>query len=193
MCGEIYVHDRRGERRRGRPREDRPRKPRGRIGPHIALKLLAYLLFRAETGGVPLRIEQGVGQRHKPDLVATEPDTGRVLLWIDCGQIETKRLGRIAAQNARARVVVVKATVAEVDAYALAAERFLPPADRGAADVAFLGFDPGFVSGFCALLRGTNVIGLTRGREGIEVRLNGETRATGVHRRPARPTTLPAP
>jgi hypothetical protein len=35
---------------------------------HIALKILAYLLYRDDTGGLPLQIEQGVGQRHKPDL-----------------------------------------------------------------------------------------------------------------------------
>jgi len=53
---------------------------------HIALKILAYLLFRDDAGGLPLQIEQGVGQRHKPDLVAADLETGRVLLWIDCGR-----------------------------------------------------------------------------------------------------------
>jgi hypothetical protein len=135
----------------------------GESARHIALKILAYVLYRDRTGGLPLRIEQRAGhQRHKPDLVAAEPETGRVRLWIDCGQIETKRLGRIAAVNAGGRVVVVKPGETEARLYGLAALRYLPPLGLpGAAEsVAFLGFEDAFFDAFLARLRGTNTLHL---------------------------------
>ena len=153
----------------------------GESSRHIALKILAYLLFRNDTNGLPLRIEQGVGQRHKPDLVATDPDTGNVVLWIDCGQIEVKRLGRIVAANPGARVVVVKATGSEAALYARAATRHLPATRRMAA-VTYLGFDEDFLSALLHHLRGTNDIALSReGGSAAEVRLNGERFMTALH------------
>lgn len=126
---------------------------------HIALKILAFLLFENETDGLPLQIERGVGQRHKPDLVAVDATAGAVRLWIDCGQIEPKRLARIAGANRRARIVVVKATGGEARLFAREAARFLPA--RGG-EVSFLGFDEGFLFGFVARLRGTNTLALSR-------------------------------
>lgn len=141
---------------------------------HIALKILAYLLFRGDgdTGGLPLRIEQGVGQRHKPDLVATDPETDRVRLWIDCGQIETKRLGRIAQSNPGARIIVLKPTANEARLYAQAAARFLPERRRGAV-VEYAGFeDEAFVPGFRDALRGSNTIVLRHDDGVVRVTLN---------------------
>jgi uncharacterized protein YaeQ len=147
---------------------------------HIALKILAYLLFKDETGGAPLRIEQGVGQRHKPDLVATDEETGRVLLWIDCGQIEGKRLGRIVEKNPGARIVVVKATGNEATLYARAVARFLP--ERSAAIVTFVGFDDGFLPEFLSRLRGRNDIALARNGDDLEIVMNGERLMTRLQR-----------
>ena len=136
---------------------------RGDLPRHVALKLLAYVLYRHSHNGLPLMIERRVGQRHKPDLVATDPETGRVSLWIDCGQIETDRLGRIAARNPKAQVLVVKATARDAMRYAEAAEKDLPPLGRaGAADsVTILGFDPDFVDYIAESLRGTNTLAIT--------------------------------
>jgi len=146
---------------------------------HITLKVLAYLLFRDETDGLPLRIEQGVGQRHKPDLVATEPETGRVRVWVDCGQIETKRLGRIAAANPGAQVIVVKSTAGEAAAYARAAARYLPPDPERRAAIRYLGFDEEFVSGFRSLLRGANDVVVTaRTDDTLAITLNEEPLST---------------
>lgn len=155
---------------------------------HIALKVLAYALFRGEAGGLPLRIEQGVGQRHKPDLVATDPETGRVRLWIDCGQIETKRLGRIASVNHDARIVVLKPTAGEALAYGRAALRYLPPLGRpGAArSVTFAGFDEPFLPAFLDALRGANTLVVARREDGgapgdlFCVSLNGEAADGGA-------------
>jgi hypothetical protein len=75
-----------------------------------------------------------------------------VTLWIDCGQIEVKRLARIAAANPAARVIVVKATGSEAALYARAAARLLPPKGRGA-PVMCLGFDDGCSCGVTAACR----------------------------------------
>ena len=152
---------------------------------HIALKLLAYLLFRDEADGLPLRIEQGVGQRHKPDLVATDPDTGAVRLWIDCGDIGVKRLGRIAGSNKGARIIVVKATAGEALAYARAAGRFLPPPAERAAPVVYAGFDEDFLPSFLRALRGRNDVSLSRQDVAARVEINGETLRTALFLRAA--------
>jgi hypothetical protein len=153
----------------------------GESARHIALKVLAYALFKDDAAPLPLRIEQAVGQRHKPDLVAADPDTGTVRLWIDCGQIETKRLGRIAAANPRARVVVVKPTGNEARLYARAAERFLPEIPERRALIEFLGFEDGFLDDFLTVLRGVNDLDIRRpAPDYLVVTLNGESSTTFV-------------
>ncbi|MBC8137305.1 MAG: YaeQ family protein [Fibrella sp.] len=145
---------------------------------HIVLKILAYLLFRDRIGTLPLRIEPGeIGQRHRPDLLASEPLTEKPLLWIDCGQIEPKRLGRIAASNKDARVVIVKQTAREAELYAGVAKKELPVLGVGAARfVGYLGFDDGFTLSAIALLRGANTICLRPSDdETIALEMNGET------------------
>lgn len=147
---------------------------------HIALKILAYLLFRGEAAPRPLRIEPHVGQRHRPDLVVTDPETDKVLLWIDCGAIETKRLGRIAAANPHAKIVVVKPTQNEVRLYARSALRFLPEEAERRSAIIFLGFDDGFLSGFLTNLRGVNILSMSRTQEGATFILNTATYQTGL-------------
>jgi hypothetical protein len=129
---------------------------------HVALKVLAYLLFRHEVAPLPLRIEQKVGQRHKPDLVALDPETGDARLWVDCGQIETERLGRIVRRNPRTRVVVVKPTARDARLYALSALKDLPTEPERLARVAFVGFGPDFLADFLRPLRGANDLTFAR-------------------------------
>lgn len=130
---------------------------------HIVQKIVSYLLYRDRIGGLPLRIEPGeVGQRHRPDLFVSEPVTDKPLLWVDCGQIETKRLGRIAATNRDARVVIVKQTEREARLYAEAARKDLPVLNSGTARfVGYLGFDDGFMTDLVNALRGANTFCLT--------------------------------
>ncbi len=148
---------------------------------HIVLKILAYLLFRDRTGDLPLRIEPGeIGQRHRPDLLASEPLTDKPLLWIDCGQIEPKRLGRIAASNNDARIVIVKQTAREAELYAAVAKKELPVLGVGAARfVGYLGFADGFTASAITLLRGANTVCLRpAGDDALRLELNGETIST---------------
>lgn len=145
-------------------REKRVLESGGDLPRHVVLKLLAYVLYRNQH---VLEIERAVGQRHKPDLVALDSTTGQVLLWIDCGQIETDRLGRIVAKNRYAEVVVVKATVREAERYAEVAHKDL---ERTAT---VLGFDEGFVAGLLEALRGTNTLTVERTEHALALVLNG--------------------
>ena len=147
---------------------------------HIVLKILSYLLFRDRVGDLPLRIEPGeIGQRHRPDLLASDSLSDKSFLWIDCGQIEPKRLGRIAATNKDARIVVVKQTSREVELYAGVAKKELPVLGVGAARfVGYLGFPDGFTASAITLLRGANTMCLLPSSEDtIQITLNGETLA----------------
>ncbi len=146
---------------------------RGDLPRHVVLKLLAYVLFR-ERGA--LEIEQRVGQRHKPDLVIQDDVTGQVTLWIDCGQIETNRLGRIVAKNRHAEVFVVKATAHEAERYAEVAHRDLQR------EAVVLGFDEGFVDGLVDALRGTNTLAVERTDHILALVLNGEPLTSKVAR-----------
>lgn len=129
---------------------------------HISLKILAYLIYRGEAAPLTLQIERKVGQRHKPDLVALEPETGIIRLWIDCGQIETERLGRIAGKNLQTHIVVVKSTEPEARLYAKAVLRYLPKEPERLSRIRFTGFDTGFIPQFVEALRGTNQLSLER-------------------------------
>lgn len=160
---------------------------------HIVLKILAYLLFRDRVGTLPLRIEPGeIGQRHRPDLLASEPVTEKPLLWIDCGQIEPKRLGRIAASNRDARVVIVKQTAREAELYAGVAKKELPVLGAGAARfVGYLGFDEGFTASAISLLRGANTVCLRDpSDETVRIEMNGETLFTSLSMRAGDATIL---
>jgi uncharacterized protein YaeQ len=147
---------------------------------HIALKILAFILYRGEIAPLPLRIEPEVGQRHRPDLVATDPETDAVRLWIDCGQIETKRLGRIVSANPQAQIVIVKSTENEARLYAHAALRYLPDEATRRERVRFLGFDDGFLAGILTALRGVNEISVNRTEEGATFTVNSATYYTGL-------------
>ena len=152
---------------------------------HISLKVLAYLLYRDDAAPLGLHIERKVGQRHKPDLAAVEPESGLVRLWIDCGQIETERLGRIASRNPQTRIVVVKPTDYEARLYAKASLRDLPAERERLARIGFVGFDPDFIPRFVEALRGANHLSVERptvpdGERYIFI-LNEHTVSTSIH------------
>ena len=123
--------------------------------------------------------------RSRPDLLAAEALTDKPLLWLDCGQIETKRLGRIASTNRDARVVVVKQTGREAELYAEAAKRELPVLGVGAARfVATLGFDDGFIASLVSALRGANTFCLspvTPGDDTVTLTMNDAALTTALH------------
>ena len=132
---------------------------------HIALKILAYLFFQGEAAPLPLEIERAVGQRHKPDLVAREPDDGPICLWIDCGQIEPKRLGRLAAAKHQAGIVVLTSTDGEARLDAHAAERSVAREDEPRVQI--MGFADGAIGDAIDLMRGVNALRVGAGEATI--------------------------
>lgn len=115
---------------------------------HIALKLLAYLLFFDEH----LKVEVSAGQHYKPDLLRMD---GRdVTLWIDCGSIAIRKLNRVTTRNPHARIYVVKATQSEAMALKRQADKKLKHPDR----VRYIFFDDGFINGVITALSSANII-----------------------------------
>jgi hypothetical protein len=83
----------------GQPRKLIMARDSGESEQHLAMKLLAYLLYfdREPT------IELSVGQHYKPDLAIMN---GRdVTLWVDCGDVGPHKLHRITTSNRKAEVI----------------------------------------------------------------------------------------
>jgi hypothetical protein len=130
---------------------------------HVALKLLAYLIYRRRR---PL-VQRSVGQRYKPDLVVVRD--GRVRLWIDCGETSLRKLDRVLVANPVARVVIVKDTRRRLDAYiALAAGEV-----RAQERIIYLAFEDGLVDSIARALRQRNRVTFSMGPRGLCITLDG--------------------
>jgi uncharacterized protein YaeQ len=140
---------------------------------HLALKLLAYLLyFELEP-----KVEFGVGQHYKPDLVCM---SGRdVSLWVDCGDIGFHKLDKVATRNHRARVIVVKATARSAVAYQREAMRRIRRPER----IAYAGFDEDFVEGIVYSLstRTSLTATISEDRFRLQITINDRFMETRVH------------
>ncbi|GAB4451496.1 MAG: hypothetical protein OHK0029_00760 [Armatimonadaceae bacterium] len=134
----------------------------GESNRHIVLKILAYLIFRDKVFPLPLEIERGVGQRHKPDLVALDSLTGGIRLWVDCGQIQVIRLGRIVEKNPAAPIRIIKATMREAELYSEAASKGAGIEPNPKWDVKIIGFEDGFIEKLESELRGANSVKFSR-------------------------------
>ncbi len=137
--------------------------PSGESTWHVALKLLAYLIYGRRA---PL-VERSVGQRCKPDLVVVRNDAVR--LWIDCGETSLRKLERVVTANPQARIVVVKDTERHLDSYMRMAEAELRAPHR----VTYLAFGDGLVQGIEHALHQRNRIAFRAGPQGLEVTING--------------------
>jgi uncharacterized protein YaeQ len=141
---------------------------------HLALKVLAYLLYFGERPTV----EVGVGQHFKPDLVCV---AGRdVTLWIDCGEISLHKLDKISTTNHRARIVIVKATRRAAETYRAQAEKKVRRPER----ITYIGFDAGFVDQFVAALttRTELAAALDAEQKSLQVVINDVSLRTAIHR-----------
>lgn len=146
---------------------------------HVALKLLAYLIYRQRRP----QVERSVGQRYKPDLVVVRD--GRVRLWIDCGETGLRKLDRVMVANPTARVVIVKDIARRLDTYAALAEGVVRAQER----LIYLAFEDGLVDGLAQALRQRNRVAFAMGPAGLRLTLNGAAFAGALVRRPttARP------
>ena len=72
---------------------------------HVLMKALGYAMF---VGEFPeLAIEQKVGLRYKPDLVARALD-GRFLFWGECGQTTVRKTAWLLKHAGVGRLVLFK-------------------------------------------------------------------------------------
>jgi hypothetical protein len=141
---------------------------------HVALKLLAYLIYRRRHP----QVERSVGQRYKPDLVVVRD--GRVRLWIDCGETSLRKLDRVLVANPAARVVIVKDT-RRLDAYiALAAVEV-----RAQERIIYLAFEDGLVDSIADALRQRNHVTFAMSPRGLRITLDGAAFAGTLIRRSA--------
>jgi uncharacterized protein YaeQ len=146
---------------------------------HVALKLLAYLIYRQRR----LSVERAVGQRYKPDLVVLRDRYVR--LWIDCGETSLRKLDRVVVANPRARVVIVKDTQRRLDGYiALAAATV-----RAQQRIIYLAFGDGLVVDLAQALHQRNRVAFAMGPRGLRITLNGVALAGALiqRRAPAAP------
>lgn len=139
---------------------------------HIALKLLAYLLYFERDP----KIELDVDQTYKPDLVCQED--GTVTLWVDCGDIRPHKLDRVLTTNRQAEVVVVKPNLRTARTYKHLAEKKL----RRPARTKYLSFENDFVERFVALLESRSTLAAQIANEPwrMELVLNGSELASDV-------------
>ena len=118
---------------------------------HVALKLLAYLLYY-EPG---LKVEISAEMHYKPDLLV--PGEHNVpKLWIDCGKVTLRKAESLAAKLRHTRVIFVKESARELASFRKLVEK---KADR-TSHFEYLAFESGFVSSLANAMERTNHITL---------------------------------
>ena len=73
---------------------------------HVLMKALGYAMFVAEFP--TLEIEQRVGLRYKPDLVARDAPGGRLLFWGECGANSLRKTVWLLKHTRVERLVLFK-------------------------------------------------------------------------------------
>lgn len=117
-------------------------------GSHIALKLLAYLMFIKQAP----RIDEDAGWNVVPDLIARD-DSGEIKLWVDCGSVSAKKADTIATK-ARDKIdfFVFRGTEREMDQF----YKQIQDKVKHLQNVKCISFDDGFVDGIGQSLDRTN-------------------------------------
>jgi uncharacterized protein YaeQ len=119
-------------------------------GTHIALKLLAYLLFINQRP----QIDQDAGWHFVPDLVARDA-AGAITLWIDCGRLSMKKVDTIA-MKARDTIdfYVFRKTENDMQHF----YRSIADKVKHLQNVKGISFDEGFIEGIGGCIDRTNSI-----------------------------------
>jgi uncharacterized protein YaeQ len=120
-------------------------------GTHIALKLLAYLLFISQRP----QIDQDAGWHFVPDLIARDAG-GAITLWIDCGRLSMKKVDTIA-MKARDTIdfYVFRKTENDMQHF----YRSIADKVKHLQNVKGISFDDGFIDGIGGCIDRTNTIG----------------------------------
>jgi len=115
---------------------------------HIALKLLAYLMFNEKRP----RIDEDVDWHFTPDLIAYD-DSGSITLWIDCGRVSMKKVDTIATKvRSNIDFFVFRNTKRDMEHF----YRTIQDKTKHLKNVKCISFDDGFVDGIGANLDRTN-------------------------------------
>lgn len=117
-------------------------------GTHIALKLLAYLMFIKKRP----RIDEDAGWHVVPDLIARN-DAGDITLWVDCGSVSAKKADTIATKvRDNIEFFVFRKTERDMDQF----YKQIQDKVKHLHNVKCISFDDGFVEGIGECLDRTN-------------------------------------
>jgi uncharacterized protein YaeQ len=117
-------------------------------GSHIALKLVAYLMFIKRRP----RIDEDAGWQVVPDLIARD-DSGDITLWIDCGTVSAKKADTIATKvRDSIEFYVFRRTEREMDQF----YKQIQDKVKHLQNVNCISFDEGFIDGIGGSLDRTN-------------------------------------
>ena len=111
-------------------------KSEGETRIHVALKILAYLLFYDPA----LQVEVDAGMHYKPDLLQRSEEKG-IEVWIDCGQISLDKVENLVRKLRRPRIILLKETHSEMKRFKASILKHIPAASR----IEFISFEQGFV------------------------------------------------
>ncbi len=141
---------------------------------HVALKLLAYLLYYDPR----LKIEVSAEMHFKPDLLI-QGDHQVPELWIDCGKIALRKVESLAGKLKRTRLVFVKEARHELEMFKKLVVKKIDAPER----LEFLAFEPGFVSSLANALERTNHLTLYEVMENvIGIALNDQVFESTLYR-----------
>ncbi len=151
---------------------------KGEMTWHITLKLLGYVLYFEERP----RIEESVQWHYKPDLFARDEATGKIKLWIDCGNIAVRKIDRVATKIGAERFVILRRNVDEGRRLKDAMEGKVKHIER----VLVIAFDDGLVDGLANHLDRTNDFAVRRSATELKIDCSNRRgrfeRLTQLHR-----------
>jgi uncharacterized protein YaeQ len=149
-------------------------KTKGEGMPHIAMKLVSYLLFFHPD----LQIEKTANQNWKPDLVCFD-DAGNPTQWIDCGATKRHKLDRISVKNKKTYIDIIKKNVQSAENYKAFVEKTLRQPER----VRYWSFDKEFLEKLCLRMKGRHkvVATITENMEHLYFEIDGELLSTRIH------------
>lgn len=117
-------------------------------GGHVALKLLAYIMFIDQQP----HIDEDAGWHFVPDLIARD-QAGDIKLWIDCGTVSPKKVDTIATKvRDNIDFYVFRKTKSDMDKF----YKSIADKVKHIENVKCISFDDGFIDGIGAALDRTN-------------------------------------
>ena len=117
-------------------------------GGHVALKLLAYIMFIEQRP----HIDEDAGWHFTPDLIARD-DSGSITLWVDCGRLSIKKVDTIATKvRGNIDFFVFRKTQRDMELFYQAIKDKV----KHLQNVKCVSFDDGFVDGIGDSLDRTN-------------------------------------